>query len=88
MYFSGFRMLDLMKGSNAPNLRTDLVNQMIAGVKKRNPSSGCAGRQEVTSTSDNRGHVKTPAVIKILRDGPKEEEASVVRIDILLVRLF
>ena len=36
VYFSGFRMLHLMKGSNAPNLQTDLVNQMIAGVKNGN----------------------------------------------------
>ena len=38
-YFAGFRLLHLMKGSNAPNLRTDLVNQMISGVKNGNRAS-------------------------------------------------
>ena len=39
VYFAGFRILHLMKGSNAPNLRTDLVNQMITGVKNGNRAS-------------------------------------------------
>ena len=52
VYFSGFRMLHLMKGSNAPCLRTDIVNHMIVGVKKGNRAadvlSDRKSRQPVT----------------------------------------
>ena len=52
VYFAGFRMLHLMKGSSAPNLRTDLVNQMITGVKNGNHAadvlSDRRSRQPVT----------------------------------------
>ena len=52
VYFSGFRMLHLMKACNAPNLRTGLVNQMIAGVKNGNQAadvlSDRKSRQPVT----------------------------------------
>ena len=33
VYFAGFRMLHLIQGVNAPCLRTDIINQMIVGVK-------------------------------------------------------
>ena len=33
VYFAGFRMLHLIKGINSPCLRTDIINQMITGVK-------------------------------------------------------
>ena len=52
VYFAGFCMLHLMKSSNAPNLRTDLVNQMITGVKNGNQAadvlSDRKSRQPVT----------------------------------------
>ena len=33
VYFSGFRMLHLIQGVNTPCLRTDIINQLILGVK-------------------------------------------------------
>ena len=33
VYFAGFRMLHLIKEVNTPCLRTDIINQMIVGVK-------------------------------------------------------
>ena len=56
VYFSGFRKLHLMKSSNAPNLRTDLVNQMITGIKN--------GNQAADVLSDRKSH--QPVKIEVM----------------------
>ena len=49
VYFSGFRKLHLMKGSNAPNLRTD---QMITGVTMETEQQTYCQTESLTTCED------------------------------------